>query len=253
MPPEPAPDAEGLPQSRSEANGLPVRVILVEPAGELNVGAVARVMKNFAVHHLVLVQPRCDWLGTAARQMAVHAAELLTQAQVVPDLTTALAGCTRAVATLGRTPPGEPLKSVLPWLLADWAPVALVFGPEERGLTWAELQLAQRRVTLPTSPAYASLNLAQAVGICLYEIYQYQAAALPAPNPCPPAPLDALEDYLQDLEAMLLTIGYLYPHTQERRLAKIRKLLQRSAPSAGELALLRGMLRQIRWAIQRES
>ncbi|MEN9213996.1 MAG: RNA methyltransferase [Gloeomargarita sp. DG02_4_bins_56] len=235
------------------APGLPVRVILVEPAGAGNVGAIARVMKNFAVPALVLVRPRCDWLGAAARQMAVHAPEILTQAQVVPDLPTALSDCRRAVATLGRTPPGAPLKSVLPWLLQDAQPVALVFGPEDRGLTWAELQLSQRQVTLPTNPDYCSLNLAQAVGICLYEIYQYRHST-PAPEVTPadpPVPLQHLESYLADLEDLLLNVGFLYPHTCERRMAKIRHLLHRAAPSGAELALLRGIIRQIRWAIQR--
>ncbi|WP_448379866.1 RNA methyltransferase [Gloeomargarita sp.] len=229
-----------------------VRIILVEPAGELNVGAVARVMKNFGSRELILVQPRCDWLGEKARQMAVHAAEILAQARVAPDLTTALAGCHRAVGTLGRTPPGEPLRQVLPWLLADTEPVALVFGPEERGLTWAELQLTQRRVTLHTSPDYPSLNLAQAVGICLYEIYQYQQAAPPAATATPTAPLEQIEDYLHDLEDLLLRVGYLYPHTRARRMAKIRHLLHRAAPTPAELALLRGMIRQIRWAMRRQ-
>jgi len=235
-------------------HGSSVRIILVEPAGEWNVGAVARVMKNFGSRELFLVQPRCDWLGEKARQMAVHAAEILIQAQVVPDLATALAGCHRAVGTLGRTPPGEPLKQVLPWLLADTQPVALVFGSEDRGLTWAELQLTQRRVTLPTSPDYYSLNLAQAVGICLYEIYQYQQQ-YPQPNPASAGhsvPLELIEDYLRDLEDLLLSVGYLYPHTRKRRMAKIRQLLHRAAPSAAELALLRGMIRQIRWAMGRK-
>ncbi|MCS6782545.1 MAG: RNA methyltransferase [Gloeomargarita sp. SKYBB_i_bin120] len=227
-----------------------VRVILVEPVGALNVGAVARVMKNFACQELVLVQPRCAWQSQEARQMAVHAGEILAQAQVVPNLTQALAGCVRAIATLGRTPPGEPLKSVLPWLLQDAAPVALIFGPEDRGLTWAELQLAHRQVTIPTYPDYPSLNLAQAVGICLYELYQYGQADIPPVPPEPPAPVEALEAYLADLEDWLLRIGYLYPHTRARRMAKIRRLLQRAAPSAEELALLRGMVRQGRWALQ---
>ncbi len=229
-----------------------VRIILVEPVGALNVGAVARVMKNFGSRELILVQPRCDWLGEKARQMAVHAAEILAQAQVAPDLTTALAGCHRAVGTLGRTPPGEPLRQVLPWLLADTEPVALVFGPEERGLTWAELQLTQRRVTLPTHPDYPSLNLAQAVGICLYEIYQYQQGAPQTATATPTAPLEQIEDYLRDLEDLLLRVGYLYPHTRTRRMAKIRHLLHRAAPTPAELALLRGMIRQIRWAMRRQ-
>ncbi len=131
--------------------------------------------------------------------------------------------------------------------------MALVFGSEDRGLTWAELQLTQRRVTLPTSPDYYSLNLAQAVGICLYEIYQYQQE-YPQTNPVPAGhsvPLELIEDYLRDLEDLLLSVGYLYPHTRKRRMAKIRQLLHRAAPSAAELALLRGMIRQIRWAIRR--
>ncbi|MCS7030893.1 MAG: RNA methyltransferase [Gloeomargarita sp. SKYG116] len=227
-----------------------VRIVLVEPAGALNVGAIARVMKNFACRELVLVQPRCDWQGDEARRLAVHAADILTTACMAPDLTTALAGCVRVIATLGRTPPGEPLKAVLPWFLHDMAPVALVFGPEDRGLTWAELQLAHRQVTIPTHPDYPSLNLAQAVGICLYEIYQFSQTHVAPPPPQPPAPVDALEDYLADLENWLLEIGYLYPHTRARRMAKIRHLLHRAAPSAEELALLRGMIRQGRWAIQ---
>ncbi|MEN9207903.1 MAG: RNA methyltransferase [Gloeomargarita sp. GMQP_bins_120] len=226
-----------------------VRVILVEPAGPLNVGAVARVMRNFACRELVLVQPRCDWQGEEARRMAVHAADVLITAQVQPDLLTALTGCVRAVATLGRHPPGEPLKAVLPWLLQDVAPVAVVFGPEDRGLTWAEVQLAQRQVTLPTHPDYPSLNLAQAVAICLYEIYQYGREHPPAPSAAVAA-VDEVEAYLQDLESLLLQIGYLYPHTRARRMAKIRRLLQRAAPSGAELALLRGMIRQARWAMQ---
>lgn len=226
-----------------------VRVILVEPAGPLNVGAVARVMRNFACRELVLVQPRCDWQGEEARRMAVHAADVLLTARVQPDLLAALTGCVRAVATLGRHPPGEPLKAVLPWLLQDAAPVAVVFGPEDRGLTWAEVQLAQRQVTLPTHPDYPSLNLAQAVAICLYEIYQYGREHPLAPAAAVAA-VDEVEAYLQDLESFLLQIGYLYPHTRARRMAKIRRLLQRAAPSPGELALLRGMIRQARWAMQ---
>jgi tRNA/rRNA methyltransferase len=65
-------------------------------------------------------------------------------------------------------------------------------------------------------------------------------------------PLDVLEDYLRDLEDLLLTVGYLYPHTRERRMAKIRHLLYRATPTPAELALLRGMIRQIRWAMGRE-
>ncbi|MDX2099503.1 MAG: RNA methyltransferase [Leptolyngbyaceae cyanobacterium bins.59] len=79
-----------------------IRIVLVEPAGPLNVGSVARVMKNMGLHHLVLVNPQCDPLSFEARQMAVHAGEVLESAVRVDSLPEALQGCQRAIATTGR-------------------------------------------------------------------------------------------------------------------------------------------------------
>ncbi len=76
-----------------------LRIVLVEPAGPLNVGAIARVMKNMGLRQLVLVNPQCDPLGAEARQMAVHAPNILEQAQIVATVPDALVGCQR------RSPP----------------------------------------------------------------------------------------------------------------------------------------------------
>jgi tRNA/rRNA methyltransferase len=100
-----------------------IRIVLVEPAGPLNIGSVARVMKNMGLRHLVLVNPHCDPFGTQARQMAVHAADVLESAQQVPTLALALEGCFRAIATTARprdvvpAVPLEPPRQALPWLL----------------------------------------------------------------------------------------------------------------------------------------
>ncbi len=150
-----------------------IRIVLVEPAGALNVGSVARVMKNMGLAHLVLVNPQCDRLGFEARQMAVHAADVLEAAQVVGSLPEALQGCQKAIATTGRDRTTlnltvEPPRVALPWLLD--APAALIFGREDSGLTNEELNYAQRWIQIPSQPAYPSLNLAQAVAICCYEI-----------------------------------------------------------------------------------
>ncbi|HEY9806724.1 MAG TPA: RNA methyltransferase, partial [Candidatus Obscuribacterales bacterium] len=177
-----------------------VRIVLVEPAGPLNIGAIARVMKNMGLHQLVLVNPHCDPLGPEARQMAVHAIDLLTTARVVPNLPTALQGCQRAIATTARpraieTELEHP-RNALPWLLAEAAGAenpeagstellqsALIFGPEDRGLSNEELNYAQRFIRIPSSPAYPSLNLAQAVAVCCYELYQcVQGVPLVAPD-----------------------------------------------------------------------
>jgi tRNA/rRNA methyltransferase len=229
-----------------------IRIVLVEPAGPLNVGSVARVMKNMGLSQLVLVNPQCDRTSPEAYQMAVHAAEILDQAQIVATLPEAVQGCDRAIATAGRdcnlAIPLEPPRQALPWLRASAGEAALIFGREDRGLTNEELNLAQRAVMIPANPAYPSLNLAQAVAICTYELTQ-DAIAPPTPT-APTAPLDHLNGYYTDLEALLLEIGYLSPHTAAARMTKIRRLYNRAMLTPAEVALLRGMIRQTRWALR---
>jgi tRNA/rRNA methyltransferase len=152
-----------------------IRIVLVEPAGPLNVGSVARVMKNMGLRQLILVNPQCDYLGEEARLMAVRAADILETAKVVESLPAALVGCVRAIATTGDDGRSHPMQleapaDALPWLLE--APSALIFGREDCGLTNAELNRAQRLIRIPSSDAYTSLNLAQAVAICCYELYR---------------------------------------------------------------------------------
>jgi tRNA/rRNA methyltransferase len=230
-----------------------VRIVLVEPAGARNVGSVARVMKNFGLSQLWLVNPRCDWQGDEARQMAVHGGDRLESAQLVSDLAAALQGCERIVATTGqdRSLPVEfyPPRQVLPWLLAAVGPTAVIFGREDRGLDRPELDLAQRYLQIPTDPAYSSLNLAQAVGLCCYELHQAAGVEVSLPDPEPVAAFEQVESYYADLETLLLKIGFLYPQTTSSRLAKLRRIYARAELRAQELALLRGMVRQIEWAI----
>ncbi|HAC65037.1 MAG TPA: RNA methyltransferase [Cyanothece sp. UBA12306] len=223
-----------------------VRIILVEPAGPLNVGSIARVMKNMALQRLILVNPKCDPLSEPAKLMAVHGVDILEQAQQVSNLPEALQGCQRAIATTARprgtlTPLENP-KNALPWLLEPSLTSALIFGPEERGLSNEELNYAQRFVCIPSNPDYPSLNLAQSVAVCTYELYQAAQTSTPIPPEIEPAPLDILEGYYQHLEALLLKIGYLYPHTATAKMEKFRRLYNRAELSPEEVALLRGIL-----------
>lgn len=270
-----------------------IRIVLVEPAGPLNVGSVARVMKNFGLSQLVLVNPRCDRHHPDALQMAVHARDLLDNARIVDSIAAALAGTQRAVATTGENHhiplPLEPPRQVLPWLLphspspatplnepsssAQPSPIpqqlsgqsAILFGREDHGLSGAELHHAQRLLRIPSDSAYSSLNLAQAVALCCYEL-SLIAAEMEDPRgdrPIPPtagadpaldlaepaADLAALEAYYQQLEALLLRIGYLHPHTALSRMKRFRRLHARAQPSQRELRMLRGILRQTNWAL----
>ena len=246
------------------------RIILVEPAGALNVGSVARVMKNMELEDLVLVNPQCDRHGDEARKMAVHGIDVLEQARVVANLPDALQGCQRAIATTARSRSIPTLlespRVALPWLIQENVNSALIFGPEERGLSNTELNYAQRFVCIPSSPTYPSLNLAQAVAVCAYELYQAscapnidttasyaslstEASVDSAAIDNNKASLDTLEQYYQHLETTLLAIGYLYPHTRSARMEKFRRLYNKANLSSQEVAMLRGILRQMAWAM----
>ena len=238
-----------------------IRIVLVEPAGALNLGSIARIMKNMGLSQLVLVNPQCDRHSEDARQMAVHAVDVLENAIIADSLLTALAGCQRAIATTVRSRSVpinlEPPSTALPWLLAPDTSSALLFGAEERGLSNDELKYAQRFVCIQSNPDYPSLNLAQAVAICTYELYQawlngdtrQTMVEPPITNSTPQnAPIEALEGYYQDLAATLLEIGYLYPHTASVKMEKFRRLYNKANLQPEEVAMLRGILRQIRWA-----
>jgi len=154
------------------------------------------------------------------------------------------------------------------------AATALVFGREDRGLSRDELLMAGRLLCIDTGPAYGSLNLAQAAAVVLQRLRVLAKAALSAPAPVPapitagalagsatngatwqsePARREALEDLLADAEALLLTVGFLHPHTTRARMAKVRGLLQRGQINDDEVALLRAMVHQLRWASERLS
>jgi tRNA/rRNA methyltransferase len=244
---------------------LSLHLVLVEPAGPLNVGSVARLCVNFGIDELRLVAPRCDHLGEEARRMAVHGGPLLRQARVFPSLAAAIADCGRVVASSGRSE-GEPLPlhppgEALGWLLADPGddgaggeprrPAALVFGREDRGLANDELLQAGRLLLIPTAAGHPSLNLSHAVAVVLYELECLRRAPQP-PRPAdagpPPAARGDLEATLADACSLLLEAGFLLPHTAAARMAKLRALLQRAQPTAREVALLRGMVCQLRWA-----
>ncbi len=235
-------------------NASGVRIILVEPAGPLNVGSIARVMKNFALKQLVLVNPQCDYLGEEATRMAVHAKDVLETAVCVSTLPQALEGCLRAIATTARTRDNSLLQSpreVLPWLLeAESQPAALIFGREDRGLSNEELNYAQKFMRIPTDSGYASLNLASAVAISCYELALCEPSTIETTaldNEI--APIEVVEGYYEQLESLLLSIEYLYPHTANSRMEKFRQLYNRAQLRSKEVAMLRGILRQISWAI----
>ncbi len=235
-----------------------IKIVLVHPKGPLNIGAVARTMKNFDLSELLLVAPQCDPFDPQALDMSVHAEDLLRRCSLCDSLPEALQDCVAVVGTTARTrtvpAPLESPETGLAWLEKQHhaGPVALVFGPEDRGLSNEELALCQRFIYIPTSPKYPSMNLAQAVAVCAYVLRQQPQQELTlGVTSQPQAPAGETEGFYQHLQETLLEVGYLQPHTAKRKMEKFRRLFNRAALTPEEVALLRGVLRQMMWKVHK--
>ena len=153
-----------------------ISVVLIEPEKEENIGRVARVMKNFGYSHLVLVNPKANHLGNKAMALASHADDLLRSAKVIAKKglggfdylvgTTAILG---ADSNITRVPilPREAAGIISKKKLE----IALLFGRESMGLSNEELSMCDVLISVPASKNYPTMNLSQAVGIVLYEIF----------------------------------------------------------------------------------
>jgi tRNA/rRNA methyltransferase len=227
-----------------------VRIVLVRPKSAGNVGAVARAMKNLGLNDLRLVAPRRG-SETAAVVRSVHAADVLARAHRHPTLAEAIADCAWVVGTTCRPgsyrrrmlSPREAAQEVVSIAAANRA--ALVFGPEDHGLSNEDLKRCHELVTIPTHSSYPSLNLAQAVGICCYELFLARhAARTPAPAL---ATSDRLERLYDQLRRALLHIGFLHGANPEHIMFTLRRIFGRAHLDAREAAIWTGIARQIEW------
>jgi tRNA (cytidine32/uridine32-2'-O)-methyltransferase len=239
-----------------------IRFVLVRPARGGNVGAAARALKNMGFRELWLVAPR-DLDQAEARWMAHGAQDVLDAARSVATLAEALADCRWCVGTTRRhgrrrmatrTPRELALEARAQ---AERRPLAVVFGPEEDGLAAQELALCQDVVRIPADVAQPSLNLAQAVLVIAYEL---QTASLgrdaeSAPGcagDAAPTTLE-LEGLYEHLGKMLLEVGFARRDTLPAKLLALRNLLGRARPTPGDVQLLRGICRQVLWAVRRDA
>jgi len=238
-----------------------LKIVLVEPAGTINVGSVARLCENFNINELRLVSPKCDYLAKESKKMAVRGIKILEEAKIYKDLNSALSDCSRIIATCGRKDHGEiPLysnKDALRWALESEREetIAIVFGREDRGLSNEELLKANKVISLNTSDNYPSLNLSHAVAIILHQLNQFNKLDLVKPNikNSSPSNLITLEDCINDLGSLLIDIGFLMKHTYKAKITKIKQILIRAEVKDDEVALIRGIISQTRWAIKNKS
>ena len=238
-----------------------LKIVLVEPAGTINVGSVARLCENFNINELRLVSPKCDYLAKESKKMAVRGIKILEEAKIYKDLNSALSDCSRIIATCGRKDHGEiPLfsnKDALRWALESdrEETIAIVFGREDRGLSNEELLKANKVISLNTSDNYPSLNLSHAVAIILHQLNQFNKLDLVKPNikNSSPSNLITLEDCINDLGSLLIDIGFLMKHTYKAKITKIKQMLIRAEVKDDEVALIRGIISQTRWAIKNKN
>ena len=189
-----------------------LRIILVRPKHSANVGAAARAMRNCGVRDLHLVNP-APLDRNLADALAVHATDVLETMQTHTSLRAAVGPCGMVVGTTCRTglyrEDAKPLEARVPEIAARLATnrVALVFGPEDTGLTNRDLACCSTLLTIPTDPACASLNLAQAVLLCCYAVYR--AASEPASaSPTVLATAERQELMYEKLRAALLRVDF---------------------------------------------
>jgi len=240
---------------RWRAGPAPV-VVLVEPQLGENIGAAARAMANFGLSRLRLVKPRQRWPNDKARMMAAGADRVLDEAVLFDDLPAALADCSFVLATTARA--HDQAKRVIGAAAAarEIAPrvevgetVAIMFGRERNGLENDEVALADRIVTLPVNPAFASLNLAQAVVIVAYEWFKLTSGEdLPfaMPQKSPPAPKQQLLAFFASLERELEQVEFFRPSDKRDTMQiNLRNIFTRMAPTQQDIQTLHGVIMAI--------
>ncbi len=231
-------------------------VILVEPQMGENIGAAARAMANFGVGRLRLVKPRQGWPNEKAAVMAAGADRILDGAQLYETLAEAVADCSFVIATTARH--HDQLKPIVnaEQAAAEMAPrvaagdtVALVFGRERNGLENHEVGLADRILTLPVNPAFASLNLAQAVIVVAYEWFKLAGADAvreDAPRRSPPVGKQQLGAFFRDLEAELEKVEFFRPaEKRETMTINLRNIFTRMELTQQDIRTLHGVVMAI--------
>lgn len=226
-------------------------VILVGTKYPGNIGSVARAMHNMRLKSLRLAAPECE-INDESIRMARSGSCILERARSYPSLRRALNGIRLAIATSGkigghRDKVSTP-RSLAPQILAKAQDqkVGIVFGPEDTGLIDDDLILCQRLLRIPTHAQARSLNLAQALMVVAYEIFLASFEREPARTPRF-ATVTEVESMYAHLEEALREIGFLQAQNARHMMFALRGLFGRAGLEEADVAMLRGIARQIRW------
>ena len=229
--------------------------VLVRPQMGENIGAAARAMLNFGVSALRIVNPRDGWPNPRAGAMASGAAIVIDNAEIFGTLDAAIADCNYVLATTARSreillPVFEPASAAeeLKPRIARSEKCAVLFGAERSGLSNDEVSKADGIISIPVNPAFASLNLAQAVLLAAYEwaVADGREGFDSALKETTPATKEDYERFFLHIEEELEAARYYYPPEKKEMMQRnLRAAFSRSSFTEGELRTLRGVIKAL--------
>ena len=246
----------GTDSSKTPADLVGPIVILVEPQLGENIGMAARAMGNFGLSRLRIVNPRDGWPNSSAQRAAAGADHILDKVELFDSVEAAVADCTLLFATTARAHdqakpvigPQQAAQEIVREIAAA-GQVAILFGRERAGLLNEEVALSDRIVTFPVNPAFASLNLAQAVLLLGYEWFKLAThGALPfaMPERSERASQHQMQAFFDNLVRELDRVEFLRPaEKRETMLVNLRNIFSRVEPTRQDMHTLHGVVMAI--------
>lgn len=234
-----------------------IRIVLARPLYGGNVGSVCRAMMNMGLSDLAVVPSALALDEDELRKMALGAITLYDHRSEYPTVAEAVADCGLVAGTSARTgfyrAHAKTARAWAPHLVkaSEADRIALVFGPEDKGLQTDELALCTQIIQIPSTDEYTSLNLSQAVMVCCYELYVAAGLFEPAEEASPEAPSELRERMFEMWRQMLFETGFMKEDKAKHMMLGVRRILSRGTLSESDVQILMGIARQTRWFAQR--
>ena len=233
----------------------------MEPNGPMNVGSIARLCSNFEVNELRIVSPKCNIFSLEVKKMALKGQGYIDNCKIFNSIEKAIYDCDLVLATCGRIDLSNDIKCESPEEISKWISsfeeiknLGILFGREDRGLSNNELLFAHKIFNIKTSKNYPSLNLSHAVSIILYELNKSSTNNLTKDlQVFNLASSKQIYESFNEIEEMLIRIGYLLEHTAFSKISKFKKFILKAKTSSYEINVLRGIVHQINWFLNNSS
>ncbi len=237
---------------KPQANMKNISIVLQKPKYAGNIGSIARAAKNMGIGNIIVVGA-ADMDREEMQKRSTHlAADVLDKIQYFDNMDTALGDFNYIVGTTARVGSARG-PFIAPRVIAEKIvgisrknKIALLFGPEDTGLSNDELRYCHAVVSIPTARELKSINLSHAVMIVCYEIF---TASLPSIEEATPklALSKELEGMYGQIKTMLAQIGFLNPENPDYWMMHLRRFFTRAGLLSREVKIIRGICRQLEW------